>query len=87
MATHPVVTPLVAPSSSSAIAPDPDKHVHNPSDVDRLRTAVGLDLLPNYVDRQAEEAVQHALQRWARLVAYAEARSPAQTPSSRQAAA
>ncbi|QHE92708.1 hypothetical protein PI93_014610 [Pandoraea fibrosis] len=45
-----------------------------PSDIDRLREAIGSDVLPFYRDEQAFVASQQASQRWPHLVAVADSR-------------
>ncbi|WP_157123180.1 hypothetical protein [Pandoraea vervacti] len=46
-----------------------------PSDIDRLREVVGVDVLPFYRDEQAILASQQASERWPHLVAVANSRS------------
>ncbi|WP_150622904.1 hypothetical protein [Pandoraea captiosa] len=45
-----------------------------PSDIDRLREVVGVDVLPFYRDEQAILASQQASERWPHLVAVANSR-------------
>ena len=52
-----------------------------PSDIDRLREAVGTDVLPFYRDEQAIVASRQASQRWPHLVAVADSRSTTSAPS------
>ncbi len=82
------------PSSPIAVAnivPEPEaadtmiEHRY-PSDIDRLREAIGTDVLPFYRDEQAIVASRQASQRWPHLVAVADSRSatPALSPALRQ---
>ena len=48
-----------------------------PSDIDRLREVVGVDVLPFYRDEQAIVAHRQASERWPHLVAFADSRSAA----------
>ncbi|WP_150608083.1 hypothetical protein [Pandoraea cepalis] len=48
-----------------------------PSDIDRLREVVGVDVLPFYRDEQAIVANRQARERWPHLVAFADSRGAA----------
>ncbi len=52
-----------------------------PSDIDRLREVVGIDVLPFYRDEQAIVASQQAGERWPHLVAVANARDASASPA------
>lgn len=56
-----------------------------PSDIDRLREAVGTDVLPFYRDEQAIVASQQASERWPYLVAVANSRGAPSTLSTQSA--
>ncbi|MDN4574265.1 hypothetical protein DBA34_13470 [Pandoraea cepalis] len=57
-----------------------------PSDIDRLREVVGVDVLPFYRDEQAIVANRQARERWPHLVAFADSRGAASTLSAASAA-